>query len=56
MAKKSGKKYSSFSLHGNHQTQKLFVYVTLDLLIATVLGYVLQPLIVSVLASTITGH
>lgn len=55
-AKKTSNKYKSFEMHGSYPTQKIFLYVFLDLLISFALGVLLQPFIVQTLASTVAGH
>lgn len=53
VSKKSAsvKQYKSFHLHGSYQNQKLFFLMFLDLAIGFVLGFMLQPIIVSTLTS-----
>lgn len=54
--KKTSKKYKSFEIHGNYPSQKILMYVFLDLLISFALGVILQPFIVQALASTVAGN
>ncbi|MGA2968125.1 MAG: hypothetical protein ABSD69_03085 [Candidatus Levyibacteriota bacterium] len=44
-------KYESFKLHGKHDLQVVFLYVVLDLVIAVVLGVILQGQVMQALAS-----
>lgn len=57
MAKKSKQsgKYKSFKLHGNHPVQTVALYVLLDLFLAAVLGFFLQPGIASAVTTYAVG-
>jgi len=57
MAKRSkhSGKYRSFKLHGNHPVQTVVMYVLFDLLFAAILGFFLQPSIVSAVTAYAIG-
>lgn len=52
----SADKYSSFRLHGSYPTQKVYFLMIIDLIIGFVLGFMLQPIIVSTLTSYAAGY
>lgn len=52
----SANKYRSFHLHGKYENQKIFLLMVVDLGIGFVLGFMLQPIIVSALTSYAAGY
>lgn len=53
--KSASSKYTHFVVHGNHSSQKILMYILFDLAVSVAIGFMLQPIIVSLVTSYAAG-